>query len=281
MNRYLTEYLILPARLLIKNWSIFILFFVFLIISNVYSRYSSIEIKINPLSVYENLLPSIFSLFKNKVALLVVVSCFLGMSYLIVGIGKDMLMIFTRQRKSLFDSMKKIKLNDFIWFLKLEFYLYLIFGSIGMIFYGLTYLLWKETTFQYLPVIILGIIFALLYPLFYIGLSLGSMFSVLPLKSSEKFNKFRYFLVKKALFRTYFFYSARLVVEYIFIIGLPFISIYFFKSIVFANVFVLIGLAFPLLVLRGSAYEFKLKILSNDEDFKKIFYKHYSLDNEE
>lgn len=272
------RYIIKPFFLLIKNWTIFLLFFIFLIISNVYAKYSNIDLKISASSIYNDLFPSLLSLFTNKLTVTILLVCFLIMSYLIVGIGKDMLMIFTRKRKNLFDSMKHITITNVIWFLKLEFYLYLIFGIIALFFYGITFLLWQSTKMELLPIIILAGAFALLYPFFYIGLSLGSMFSVLPINSAEKFKKIKYFLPLKTLFATYLFYSARLFIEYIFIIGLPFISIYFFKNFYFANGFAILGLVFPLLLLRGSAYEFKLGILSKDSDIQKIFHEHFHSD---
>jgi hypothetical protein len=272
------RYIIKPFYLLIRNWTIFLLFFIFLIISNVYAKYSNIDLKINATSIYNNLPSSLLSLFANKLTATILFVCFLIMSYLIVGIGKDMLMIFTRQRKNLFHSMRHIALSNVIWFLKLEFYLYLLFGLIALFFYGLTFFVWKSTRMELVPIIILGCAFAFLYPFFYIGLSLGSMFSVLPISSSEKFKKIKYFLPVRTLFATYLFYSARLFIEYVFIIGLPFISIYFFKNLILANAFAILGLVFPLLLLRVSAYEFKLGILKNDADIQTIFHQHFHSD---
>lgn len=269
------KFILNPFFLLIRNWTIFLLFFIFLIISNVYAKYSSIDIKINSIFIYQNLPNSLFSLFKSKLTATILIISFLIMSYLIVGIGQDMFMIFTRRRKNLIHSMKHITLNNILWFLKLEFYLYSIFGFIALIFYVLTFLLWWKTQMDLIPVIILGAIFIFLYPFFYIGLSLGSMLSVLPLSSNEKFSKIKYFLPVKSLITTYLFYSTRLFIEYTFIIGLPFISIYFFRNPYLANMFAILGLVFPLLLLRGSAYEFKLTILNTDAQIQGIFKEHF------
>jgi len=277
MNKpFFHKYIIKPFYLLIRNWTIFLLFFIFLVISNIYTKYSNIELKVTSSFIYQKLPLAILSLFSNILTTTVLIVCFLFMSYLIVGIGKDMMMIFTRTRKNLFDSMKQITLNEIIWFLKLEFHLYFLFGMIALLFYGITFLIWNATNSEILPVAILGITFVFLYPFFYIGLSLGSMFSVLPLTTQEKFRKIKYFLPTKTLFATYLFYSGRLFIEYIFIIGLPFISIYFFKNIYMANGFAILGLVVPLLLLRGSAYEFKLGILKKDSDIQNIFEKHFN-----
>lgn len=167
------RYIVKPFRLLIKNWTIFLLFFIFLVISNVYAKYSNIDLKITSSFIYQKLPSAILSLFTNKLTATILFVCFLIMSYLIVGIGKDMLMIFTRTRKNLIDSMKHITIKQVIWFLKLEFYLYLIFGLIALFFYGITFLIWNATNSELIPVAVLGIAFAFLYPFFYIGLSLG------------------------------------------------------------------------------------------------------------
>lgn len=270
------RYIVRPFYLLVRNWTIFLLFLIFLLISNIYSKYSNIDLNLSANFIYKKLPSTFFSLFANGTTVVVLFVCFLLMSYLIVGIGKDMLMIFTRTRRNLIDSMKHITLSQVIWFLKLEFYLYFLFGAIALMFYGLTFLIWNVTKSELIPVVILGGGFALLYPFFYIGLSLGSMFSVFPLSSKDKFRKISYFLPIKVLLPTYIFYAGRLFVEYIFIIGLPFISIHFFKNIYMANGFVILGLMLPLLVLRGSAYEFKLGILKKDADIQNIFHKHYN-----
>jgi hypothetical protein len=189
--------------------------------------------------------------------------------------GKDMMNIFTRGRKGLISSLRAISWNNFWWFLKVELLIYIIFNAIAITFYTLCYFIWLKTGFEVLPVAILFAAFAFFYPLFYFSFSFASMVCVFPIGNQNRFNKIHHFLPWEALKRTYIFYGVRLSLEYLFLFVLPFIAVYFFKNIIVAKVFALFGLLLPLLLLRGSAYTFKLKILENDSDVKRLFKQHF------
>lgn len=71
------------------------------------------------------------------------------------------------------------------------------------------------------------------------------------------------------------FYAVRLSVEYLFLFILPFVFIYFFKNALIAKYLALFGLLLPLLLLRGSAYTFKLRVLKDHPDVRALFARYF------
>jgi hypothetical protein len=214
-------------------------------------------------------------LIGNFYVVAILVLAFLAKTVLLVAIGEDLMLIFTRERKSLIDSLKKITWGNFFWLLKYEAIVYIIFGLIAAIFYALSSYIWQLSSNGLLALVVLFGVFVLLYPLFYISFSLCSTICVLPVTKAKKHTLLFYFFKPKNILPTYLFYLVRLALEYMFVFVLPFAALYFFKNVILANIFILLGLALPLLLLRGSAYEFKLNILRGDMDVQNIFADHY------
>lgn len=268
------QFIVLPAKLVLANSSILVIFVVVLFLN----KLTPSTLKVNPTSpkwIFETMPSEALSLVLSPWFVLVVGSLYIVKSFLIIVIGSDLMAIFTRKRKSLWQSVLSIKMNQVVWFFKFEILLHLVFLAIGLVFYSIALLLYSKLSLGYIALAFLVGSFALLYPAFYFGLSIASTLSVLPLTDKEKYQKLKVFLVGKNSFYTYLFYAGRLAVEYSFLIILPALALYLTQSKALAGVLVIIGLVLPLFILRSSSYQFKLKILSQDADIKRIFEKHF------
>lgn len=268
---FFRTYIKKPFGLLVKNWTIFILFLVFLIVTTIGDKYVNLHLTLSSAVVFT----AVPELFAKVLSSPLILSIFLGASllktYLMVGIGNDMMGIFIGDRKSLFQSLKSVSWNNFLWFLGVELLIYVVFNAIAITFYTFCYYLWVQTGWEILPVVVLFTAFAFFYPLFYFSFSFASMACVFPISGKKRWNLLYYFLSWINLKKTYIFYALRLLVEYLFLFIIPFISIYFFKNALIAKYSALVGLLLPLLLLRGSAYTFKLRMMGEDQDISRLF----------
>ena len=251
------------------------LLFVFLIVGWLTDRYSDVNLSFSSSAVFTTVPKVLSSIIHSPLILSIVLGASLLKTYLVVGMGKDMMNIFIRGRKGLWQSLREITWGNFLWYLKVELLIYLIFNAIAVTFYTLCYALWLQTGFELLPVLILFGFFAFFYPLFYFSFSFTSMVCVFPISGKERWNKLYAFMPWKTLRTMYLFYAIRLSVEYFFILVLPFIAVSVFHNPLVAKWCVLVGLLVPLLLLRGSAYTFKLRVLKDDPDVKRLFAKHF------
>lgn len=275
VESFFRTYIRKPFYLLIHNWTIFLLFLVFLLVATISDKYISLDLSLSSSAVF-TAVPNLFRVVLGSSLILgifLVVSLF--KTYLMVGIGKDMMGIFTKERKGLVGSLRAITWNNFLWFLGIELLIYVVFNAIAVTFYTICYYMWIQTGWEILPVTILFGAFAFFYPLFYFCFSWASMVCVFPLSNTERWKLIHYFLHWGNLKRTYVFYAVRLSVEYLFLFILPFVFIYFFKNALIAKYLALFGLLLPLLLLRGSAYTFKLRVLKDHPDVRALFARYF------
>lgn len=268
---FFETYIRKPFRLLTRNWTIFILFLVFLLVVNIGDKYVHLDLSLSSRVVFTAVPKLFMTVLGSPLILTIFLAASFMKTYLMVGMGKDMMGIFTGERRGLFQSLKSITLNNFLWFLGAELLIYIVFNAIAVTFYTLCYFMWLKTGWEIAPVVILFAAFAFFYPLFYFSFSFASMVCVFPIGNKKRWNLISYFLPWNALKKTYVFYAARLSLEYLFLFILPFIFIYFFKNTLIAKYCALIGLLLPLLLLRGSAYTFKLRMMRNNAEISALF----------
>lgn len=274
VKSFIFRFLIKPSVLIFKNVSIVIIFFIFLIV-NTFKPENGIKPSIDPQWIFLSLPTELLKLINSASTVSLLTCLFLVKSLLVVLVGLDLRMIFSYKRKSIINTIKSLRLEYFLWFLKVELFVTIVFSTVALVCFNICKSIYINFGNGYLGEIILISLFLVLFPIYYFNISICSTLSVFPIASNRKISKLKIFYKKRNFFYTYMFYTTRLGIEYVFILALPVVSIIVFNSRIVANIFVLIGLVVPLLLLRGSAYEFKLSILRQDDDVKEIFKDHF------
>jgi len=184
---------------------------------------------------------------------------FLIKTFLIVWINQDFFLLFQEKRKSLFSSFLKIRFRSILFFLTSEIIVYICFTLISFLFYIVTKQIWIYTDSTSLVLSILGVFFLLLYPIFYILISITATISVLSLDIEGKLKRISWFFEKNNFKTIYAFYFTRLTIECIFAIIMPIIIALFIGGILkfIIGAFLMI----PLFILRLSSFKLKLDIL--------------------
>jgi hypothetical protein len=272
-NRIFTRYVAVPFRLILSNLGVLVPLFFVLLANWYFNKSTDGSIVFSSDWLYRNAPTILHKILISKLALLIVATGFVIQSVLTLVVAKEMMLIYSRTRIGLLDTIAKIKLNEVAWFFSGELLIYFVFGVIAILVYLPTYLLWEHLEINLYFVVFLA--FAVLYPAFYMMVAMLSTFAVLPLYSNSKIKKMIYLLSGKRLWNLYLFYLLRLGLEMIFAIGLPIAFMAYFHNIILATVSAILGLVLPFALLRGAAYALKLQLLINDEEISVIFNRYF------
>lgn len=218
----------------------------------------------------EELLQSVLS----RTMILLGLMFFVAQTLATIVVAQDMTRIFLGCRASLGDSIRRIRSSDVLWFLAYELAVWFVFGLFALACYVSARAAWMQASVNGL--IPLAVVFVVLYPVFYICLSAGSMVAVLPISSRERLSLLRIFLRWRNGVKMYSFYFVRLTVETILMIVVPAFAIALLKSYFLAVVSAIAGMAIPYSFLRGSAYELKLDILRDESVIQELFAIHFA-----
>lgn len=275
MKEFYLLFISRPIKLLISNGSIFIYTAFFIWLDKYFDIYKNLP-KGNSWDswIYTQLPNSIINTFLSWKTLLVLVLIYLFKSFIITFYAFDLLKLFSQTRKNVFVSLYEIKIIYVIRFVVLETIIYVIFGIIAMIIYIIFRYIWLN--YQFSTYFFLIIFFVLLYPLFYMSVSIAGFLSVLPLKIKTALKKIELFLSKNAFTKLYLFYGARGVLELSIFAFIPYIILSNINNVILSSVLIAMGLSIPNVVFKGSSFSFKLHLLKEDENIKEIFSKHYT-----
>jgi|SRR6185437_750517 len=275
MQKLFIRFIKFPFQLMLKNVSIVILVCIYLILNKMLNSNKFGKIYLTANWVYSYGLKYLSNFFTHSILIFIVV-LFLFATFVSVAISQDMFLIFQGRRRGLLQSLSEIRIPNLIWFLKVEIVIWLFFTGVAAFFFLLTFLLWKYFIAGQFALYSLLFFFIVLCPFFYLYLALGAMFSVFPLTSSQKIKKMLSFLSKKVIWKIYSFYFIRLTIENLFALILPVLFLQIFQSYYLAAISSIIGMLLPFILLRGSAYEFKIYLLRRDTDIREIFIDHFN-----
>jgi len=269
-RKLLYTYLLRPFRLIKSNKSILILFLGILVLDHL----SNIDIKLTPKWIYETLPELFLSGVKTPLLIFTFLVIFFAQAFITVLIAQDMFSIYTGNRKGVIQSVSSIEIPNITWFFKYEIGIIVLFSLIAGVFYFPSLFVWQRFQIDLSSVFFAA--FFILYPVFYACISFIVMFAVLPLNNNQRIEKLKSLFTLRRLLKIYSFYFARVSIELFLVIIFPFIIITFLKIRWLASLSVAIGLMIPFAVIRGSSYEFKLSMFSQDPDMQNIFQNHYS-----
>ena len=260
-----------------QNPSVLLVFFFVIVYNGLQHWLLSVHDNVQVLDLgawaFESLPILVSEIFSDPIYLLLVLLALLAQAFFGVWVSQELMLIYQHQRRSVLDSLEHLRVAPFIWLFLAIVIVHLVFGAFGLALYAPAYALWHLRHMNFLPVLVFG--FVVLYPLFYISLSVSATFSVLPFSTRERIKKMKYLASGKKIRALYFFYAARLAIEGVLVLVLPYMSLILFQNEALASISLTIGLLVPFALLRGSSYELKLELLISDPDINALFAKHF------
>ncbi len=272
--KWVKRYVLHPLKLLFDNTSIFLVFFVVIFVNFVSDKNGAIPLDALGQWAFRTLPSALIALLQQPAIVSILAATFLLKTILTVFVAKEMLMIYQRRRKSIKQSLTEMRLQEIWWFFLCECIAYCLFGSIALALYLPSYFVYHHYAIDCSYALVAA--FVVLYPAFYILLSTGSMMSVLSLPANRRWQKLRILLLGKPIFTLYGFYFCRISLELALLFVAPYVALKLTHSYWLAIVTSAAGLILPFALLRGSAYELKLRLLSSDAEIRALFDQHYA-----
>jgi len=275
LKYYLQTLVIYPIKLLISNSSIFIYTAIFILLDRYFDFYN--EITKPSLSswdywLYKKLFDVILSKVNLKI-LLIAILIYLLKSFVITFCAFDLLKMFSYARKNIFESFFSFRLKYVIRFFILETNIYLLFGIIASIFYFAFKYLWIN--FNISTYLFLLIFFVLIYPFFYMSMSIAGFLSVLPLDTINILKKTKRLLKISTALNLYLFYGMRSLIEISTLTLVPYLVLTNFHNIILSGSLIAISLSIPNVILKGSSFSYKIHLFRDDKNIGIIFAKHF------
>ncbi|MCI0562483.1 MAG: hypothetical protein MN733_28695, partial [Nitrososphaera sp.] len=150
---------------------------------------------------------------------------------------------------------------------------YMFFGAIAILSYELTIAVRKATSVD--SYIVLFSLFAVLYPLYYLCLSVASMVAAFPRARVQKVGDAIFLLRYPRVWKLYLFYILRLGLEGVLLIVVPLVALTVLESPTIATASIAAGLFVPFALIRGASYELKLLLFEDYQPVRRIFSAHY------
>lgn len=201
------------------------------------------------------------------------IGVFLVKTLVVVAIATDLMLIYQRKRGSIKATICNIRIQSIMWFLLAQIAVYMFFGAIACVSYQLTVAVREATSAD--PYIALLSLFAVLYPFYYMCLSVASLVAVFPRASVQKVEDAMYLLRYPRVWKLYLFYILRLGLEGVLVIVVPLVALTTLKSPTIAAISIAAGLLVPFALIRGASYELKLLLFENYQPVRRIFAAHY------
>lgn len=273
------RYILSPLKVIFSNP--IILLFVFVItIFNLFSNkllssILNIQLELKPEWIYYKFPALILRLLDQKMLEISIISflVFLCASIISVNVMLNITEVYRGRVYNFKTIFTRNLTKALVWFFIAEVILHLVFGLIGLLMYICCLFLYRCCQID-LILLLLGLS-VFLYPFFYLLLSFSAMMAVLPLTSVDKISKFNYIFMKKNFFQIYIFYLVRIGMEMGLLIFCPLLISYFGLPTYLFSVSIALILTIPFAFFRGSGYEIKLLILSNDKQINTIFQSYY------
>lgn len=158
-----------------------------------------------------------------------------------------------------FRNLFSIRLAQLVWCAVSMLIFYAAFGLLGLSLYLPLRALWLASFTVATPMLV--VLFVMLYPLFYLSLSVSANLAAFPLSTGERIQAMLHLARPRSLRLLYLFYGVRLSLEVLLVFLLPIAAWRFFGSTFLAFVSVAGGLLIPFAFLRTSSYRLKIELL--------------------
>src|ERR1051325_2091099 len=141
IHHVIYHYIVRPLGVVLQNASVLVLFFI-VVAFNFLSDNSTVDLGHLGVWAFERLPVELASLLKSPNALTLAIVAFIFQALLGVAVSQEMTAMYRGTRISLRHSLKAIQWDSFVWFLRFQILIYLIFGMMAALFYGAAFLLW-------------------------------------------------------------------------------------------------------------------------------------------
>ncbi|MFH0905667.1 MAG: hypothetical protein V1826_03035 [bacterium] len=184
--------------------------------------------------------------------------------YLAYGL-RDMFKKVTLRRAIL---LKAFAISDYAWLLSVTLLIYIVFGVIAVSAYAPAYNLWHQLGADYSVALLTT--FLILFPLYYLLISVSSFVAVIPSSPKVKTGALLRLLRPRPIAVLYAFYTVRIAAEAFLLLLAPWLSVRLGNP-VFGIVLAVIILAFPLSYLRAVSFQVRLNTFKGDPLAKGYF----------
>jgi hypothetical protein len=202
-----------------------------------------------------------------------IIVAFLLKSLFIVYFAHDLLLQFSNRRRGAFASLRSLKMRSVLVFFGLQCAVYIFFGLVALALFVLATKVWTAGHSFAAGIVIIP--FLMLYPLFYISLSLSAFVSVLSEPMRMSLRLVWEFARPTMFWKTYLFYLGRSVVDYSCLFVVPLVILMVTRNWIISTLLIAISLSIPIALVRTSSFAFKLRVLSAQVCIRNLFGSYY------